>query len=514
MRPLLVLFVLVGLLRAEEPSTEAKTPPLRGVTFLDALDLGLAYNLGLESERLTAIVARLKVQEEAAAWDTIFDASVGGGEQLLPARSDLAGATIVDTDNFNFSLGIQQPLRTGGSFGIALRSDRTFTNSSFATINPAYDTAFEFTLTLPLLRGWGRTVNEAELRAAHYTSEAARYSLFAEVADVVTAVGTAYWMLAFEQAQVKVLQKSLDVAREIQEDERKKARPEVGRSTMLDVTKAEAETQRRLAALIEGKRRAGDAADTLRELILPFTGDRETDAMVFLAIDVPQETEVGFGLDEAISGALLRRPEMRRADAELRALAENVVLARDATKPELTLRTTAASRGVASSLSESADETFGGDAFSADARLDLSYPFGMRAARAALRQAELGRERARIERMRLLSTIVAEVRRAHRAVLAAFDEIAARKKEASAARVALDGERKRLARGSSTVINVTILEEDRTRAEIRLLEGYLNLERARIELLRVTGTLLEHYRIAVDGRLQASRKREKPGPVD
>ena len=93
MRPLLVLFVLVGLLRAEEPSTEAKTPPLRGVTFLDALDLGLAYNLGLESERLTAIVARLKVQEEAAAWDTIFDASVGGARTCSQLSSFIASST-------------------------------------------------------------------------------------------------------------------------------------------------------------------------------------------------------------------------------------------------------------------------------------------------------------------------------------------------------------------------------------------------------------------------------------
>ena len=138
----------------------------------------------------------------------------------------------------------------------------------------------------------------------------------------------------------------------------------------------------------------------------------------------------------------------------------------------------------------------------------------MRAARAVLRQAELGLQRARIERMQLLNTVVGEVRRAHRAVLAALDEIAARKKEASAARIVLDGERKRLARGSSTVINVTILEEDKTRAEIRLLEGFLNLARARIELLRVTGTLLDRYQIAVDGRLQASRRREKPEPVE
>jgi outer membrane protein TolC len=510
---LLLVLLVTGLLHAEEAPTESKIP-VKGITFMDALDLGLAHNLGLESERLNAIVARLKVQEEAAAWDTIFDASVGGGEENLPARSQLAGANIVDTDNLNFSLGLQQPLRTGGTFGIALRTDRTFSNSSFATINPAYDTAFEFTLTLPLLRGWGRTVNEAELRAAHYNSESARFALVTEVADVVTAVGNAYWTLAFEQSQVKVLQKSFEVASEIEEDERKKARPEVGRSTRLDVTRAVAETQRRLAALIDGKRRAGDAADDLRELVLPFTGDPETDALVFMAIDVPEEAGVGFGLDDAIAEAFLRRPEMRRADADLKAQGENVVLARDATRPELTLSGTAASRGVASTFPTSADQTFGGDAFSADARLDLSYPFGLRAARAALRQAELQLQRVRLDRAQLMNTVVGEVRRAHRAVLAALDEIEARKKEASAAGDALDGERKRLARGSSTVINVTILEEDKTRAEIRLLEGYLNLERARIEFLRVTGTLLERYRITMDGRLQASRKQPKPAPVE
>ena len=62
-----------------------------------------------------------------------------------------------------------------------------------------------------------------------------------------------------------------------------------------------------------------------------------------------------------------------------------------------------------------------------------------------------------------------------------------------------------LQRGSSTVLNVSIFEEDLTTARLSLLQAHLDLALARIELQRATGVLLDNYRIRVDDDLRVTR---------
>ncbi len=477
----------------------------RPVTVVDAVDLALAYNIGLESDRLGVLIARLRVDEEEAAWDTVFNSGIGGGEDRIPSRTELAGADVLDTDRFQFNFVIEKQLPIGPTLGVKWRTDRTFNNSSFSTINPAYDSAFEFTISVPLWRGRGREVTQVELRAERHAMESARQDLMAEVATLLTDVGKAYWELVNRQERVTVLEKSLEVAREIEASERKKLRPEVGRSTIIDVTKAEAETQRRIAELIAGRRDAADAADALREMILPFTGQKDLDELVFVAIDEPQTDVVAGLLDDRLATAMASRPELRAQDALIARLQEFVVQARDAVSPELNLAGVVTSRGVAGAFDSSAQDVLDGDAVSASGELNLSFPFGRRAAKAALRRSELELERARLQRRELSNGIIAEVRRAHRAVSTAGDEIRATTKEVESAEVALAGERRRLDRGTSTVINVVRLEEDLTLARIRSLEARIGLERARLELLRVEGTILQRFSVGIDEELRARR---------
>jgi len=116
---------------SEEGSDQPqRPPPVLRLSLRDAVDLGLARNLGLRSARLGALMARIDVAIEEAAWDPTFTGVVTGGETQIPSRSTLAGADVVDTDHFNFALGLQKPTRLGPVLGIDWRSDRVFTNST------------------------------------------------------------------------------------------------------------------------------------------------------------------------------------------------------------------------------------------------------------------------------------------------------------------------------------------------------------------------------------------------
>jgi outer membrane protein TolC len=82
---------------------------------------------------------------------------------------------------------------------------------------------------------------------------------------------------------------------------------------------------------------------------------------------------------------------------------------------------------------------------------------------------------------------------------ASMREISLRRKELAASLTALEGERLRLKRGSATVIDVAVLEENAVNAALRLLQAQTVLERARIDSLRSSGGLLERWNVRFDG---------------
>ncbi|MHC4410575.1 MAG: TolC family protein, partial [Planctomycetota bacterium] len=98
------------------------------------------------------------------------------------------------------------------------------------------------------------------------------------------------------------------------------------------------------------------------------------------------------------------------------------------------------------------------------------------------------------------------VRVAHRTIRWNIREIAARRAEFKASLLALDGERVRQKRGVTTVIDVARLEENTVNAALRLLGTQTELERAYIEMLRSSGSLLNKWGIRFNRDLERSRR--------
>ena len=480
---------------------QEREPVERTITFKEAVELGLAQNLGLKDARITALMERLLVDIADAAWDTTLNAGFGGGESVTPSRSTLAGADVVDVDNANFNFGVTKPLRVGPTLGVEWRSDRTFTNSSFSTLNPAWDSALEISVTVPLLQGRGRHANESELRASRASAEGARLDLLDQVSAFVQSVAVAYWELVYLRDRVKLLEKSVAVAQAVEENERRKLRPEIGRSTQLDVTTAAAETKRRQVAVIQGKADLANAADDLRALILPFKGDKD-DGILLLPKDEPREKAELPKLRELVEDALSRRPDVKKIETDMARVHEGVVQAEDALEFQLDLRGSVIWRGLAGNAGSSANDALGFDNTSAEASLTFIVPFGRRAARAALRRARLELERERVRRDAKVNEVVIEVRKAHRGVRTALEELVATREEVKAAREALQGEGKRLQRGSSTVLDVSRLEENLTDAETRLLQARTSLEIARVAVLRASGRLIDVLELTLGTKIK------------
>jgi outer membrane protein TolC len=343
------------------------------------------------------------------------------------------------------------------------------------------------------------------LRASRAGAQGARFTLLSEAEVLIESIAVAYWNLVYLEDRVRVLEKSLEVAREIEEAERKKLRPEIGRSTPLDVTTAHAETKTRETNLISGRLDAANASDDLRLLILPFTGGPD-DRIALRAVQKPADPSEVPDLDRLVADALATRNDLRATESRIEQLREGVVSARNQLRIQLDLAGALTFRGVDGDISGASEQALGGDYPSANAALTFSWPLGRRAAKAALRRAQLLLEQAEVQRNDQVSAIVVEVRKAHRGLQAAMEGLVSLREGVIAAEASLQGERKRLERGSSTILDVAQLEESSTTAELRLLETRTKVEQARIRLQRATGGLLSGFGIDLGPEDEVRRK--------
>jgi outer membrane protein TolC len=288
--------------------------------------------------------------------------------------------------------------------------------------------------------------------------------------------------------------------------ERRKLQPDIGRATVLTVAQAEAERHRREADLIAGQLDAANASDTLRRLVLPFAGD-DADAVVLNAKSELRDRFVVGTLGPVVQEALGKRYDLRRADSNIQRLQEVAVAARNNLRVRLDFDAAVGTTGLSGNYDTSVSDALAGDTPNYRGALIMSWPIGRRDAKAAVRQAEYDIDKARVQRQEQVNGIVAEVRTAHRTLNSNMREIVVRRQELKASLVALEGERKRLQRGVTTVLDVARLEENTVNAALRLLLAQTELERAQVELLRSTGSLLRKWNVRFDKDL----KRKKSG---
>jgi len=122
---------------------------------------------------------------------------------------------------------------------------------------------------------------------------------------------------------------------------------------------------------------------------------------------------------------------------------------------------------------------------------EFSIPIRNRAAKANAAVAALERQRAELQIQNLEQSVRVEVRTAARGVTSGEERIAAARKNVELQERKLDAERKKFENGMSTSFEVLTFQTDLANAQLRLIQAVIEYSKARVELERVTGTLLE-----------------------
>ena len=474
---LLSAALLAGVLLASVPAT-AQPDTLR-LSLDQAVALALEHHLGLRRAQLGVQIQEQTLTQERLRFGRTFTTSLSHQANRSLSTSRLEEVAITQSNAQNLGVGLSQDLATGGSLSLDFNNQRSYSNAAYVSINPTYRSDLQLRFSQPLLQGRGR-VNRLGQELARQGLARAQVGVEGQRQDLAAQVGLAYWDLVLAQENLQFNQQLLAGAQRLLEYVQ--VRAEIGtqaRSTILQAQVGLAQRQEQIVTA-QGARR--QAEDQLKSLL----GLDQEPARWSAALHLTEGPAVTpFAGDPERGLALARHPAYRQAQLQQQSLQLQLELARDQTRPALSLTARAGLSGIDSTYQDNLTGIQDNRAWQGG--VNLVFPLGQTPAQARLQQRQLEYQQSQLDLEQLRLQLAEQVRNQHRQVgLSRQREEAAGWTERLAEQSVRE-EEERLKLGLSTVRQVLDAQDDLAQAHLNRLQALLDYTKALIEWHRLTG---------------------------
>ena len=492
------------------------------LTVDDAIERALDRNLDIAVERLNPQLQDLSIAEANAAFMPNLSSNFDLGRSVTPSRSQLDGRLSqlpVNTETGAAGIGIEQATRWyGGRYTLNWDNGRTETNNVFFSYNPSFRSFVALGYTQPLLRGRRIDAPRRQLLVSQLNRDISDIDLRETVTNTVAEVRRAYWELVYAKASVDVQMQALELAEQLVRDNR--ARVEIGTLAPIDIVQAQSEAAQRRQAVAEAEQNLRTAELVLKQLIVGGTDDEVWDAEIN-TVDRPVLDLGPVDVDRAIRTALDARTDISRTrrqeeinDVTLRNLANDTLPSLDLVG-SYRLQGQGGTRLVPQAFGDlpvlggrTVDMIPGGytDALAHLAGIDfpdwtvqlqLSYPLGQSAQRAAHARAQLQIRQTRAQLRQLELQIATEVTNAAVLIESVQERIDAARAARELAEEQLAAEESKFEVGTSTNFFVVQAQRDLATARDSELRAILDYQNAVIEFERVQQTSLDRAGISI-----------------
>lgn len=464
----------------------------------------LQNNLNLKVALVDPTIARQAVSREEAKFESAFTLQTAWINRDKPTASTLVSN---QSDTEQVVPGVRIPLRTGGNVEVRMPIARSGNDNPFTTLDPAYSSELEFSISHELLRNAGRRAQTAQLRINGYNEQAVgtqtRLSVIRSLADV----DRSYWRLYQARRELDVRQQQYELA--VVQLERARRRFNAGQSPELDVVQAEAGLADRLETIILAQNAILVQQRALKRAVNLPGLDIDTKTQLVPKTQ-PDPVEYVFDQGRLLSDAVSNRSEMLELELRLAADAASIGLARNQMLPQFTLGYTYRFNGLGGSMQDNFKTLYGNDYEDWEVTLNAQVPLGNEAAKSQLRQAIL-------TRVQRLSTKDAREQQIREEVLNSVDTIDAGWQRILAARQsvilntrALQAQQRQFDVGRATTTDVLDAATKLADAQSSEISALTNYQIAQVDLAFATGTLLGAAKIAWEPAAEPDLKSADP----
>ena len=467
---------------------------------------------------------------------TNFDPILTGTLQMDRAfqlsSNGFNGVPVVNQNTGTANFAYQQELASGTNISVGFNNTHITNNIPFTTLIPELTTNFQFKVSQHLLQGFGFPANTRFIRIAKNNRELSDVAFRLQVITSVDQIENLYWDLVFAYENVRVQNESLTFAQKTLSDTRKQV--EIGSLAPIEVVRAQstvAQDQQLVTTALTNLQLQQLLMKNALTRTLKDSALGSAEVIPTSTMDIPQQEPV-VPTEDLISDALRHRAELveSRIDLNSRELSNKAV--RSALLPTLDLYAYYGGSGLAGQLNpitpfcSSASSTglcippgsipsqFNiGKPVSYGSALDnlvtsaapdkglgiqVNIPLRNRAAQSLQIRSEIEYRQAQMRLQQIENQVGIEVRNAQFAVQQNRASVDSAKAAVELARQSLDAEQKKYKFGTSTATAVLQFQSQQATAESTLVNATVAYEKSRVELVRATGTLLDHIGVSID----------------
>jgi outer membrane protein len=286
------------------------------LTMGDLINLILQNNLDVGVNRLSPLSSQYLIDTFYRPFEPTLHLQATVNRNTTPATTVLAGASNPYTLAGAYTVGFSQSLSTGTNIAIDATMNRSASNSSFSTINPSWSGSLRYSFTQHLAKDFGRSVNTRQIRAAKNNEKISEAQFERQLIDLVAQAQRSYWDLVFSAEDIKVKQRSVDLAQKTLSDNQ--IQVQIGTLAPIDLVQAESEVANRRVQFVTSTYTEIQTQDQVKKLVTS-QGDPGTimaKLMPVQGVRKPDPSDV-LPVDEAIKVALENRPEMKQYQLDL-----------------------------------------------------------------------------------------------------------------------------------------------------------------------------------------------------
>jgi outer membrane protein TolC len=464
------------------------------LTISDCISRALLKNLDISIQRIGPQVAATQTLSAHGIYDPvlILQGQYGASQEQIVFTSD--AATNTQSSSSQLSLSQLTALGTQLSLNGNYSSTQTDIPANLIFAYPEYTSLASFSLTQPLLKGFGTNITEAQIRIARHGEAVANAEFQLQVEQIISNVVTAYYEMLYARDNLASLEASVALARQFLDDNQARAR--IGTMTPLDISQAASDAASRQDAVLQARQTLSEQENALKRLISDDFAGMVAQEIVLL--DKPAENLNSQPPLREMATALENRPDYREAIARAEQSKIQLVFSQNQVLPQLNLNASYGFGGLGTTFGNSFSRVTSTGYPQWFVGMSMQFPIGDRTAVGQLNAARLQKAQTLLQLKKLEQDILLQVNNAANRVKTNQDRVGVSRTAAKFAGDALAAEQEKLRAGTSTTYTVLQMQRDLALAETNELRALADLHESQVELFRVEGLTLKVYHVALD----------------
>ncbi|WP_254062494.1 TolC family protein [Acidobacterium sp. S8] len=427
------------------------------------------------------------------------------------------GVPLLKENTIDFTTQYTQSFSLGTNIQAGYIGQRYTVNSPYFAVNPNLFSDFQFTISQPLLAGFGFGTNERYIRIAKKNKTLTDLSFKAQTIATITQVENIYWDLVNAYQDEVIKERSLSYANQTLDDDQKQL--ELKAIPALQVMKDQADVAAR-----EGDLTVAKAALRLNELLIKNALTKEIDdptledmPVVPLDHEGTADDNEGKAAEALIAQAEKNRPDVSQDQIAMEIAQDNLKTIKNSLLPSLSvygLYAGTSTGGPANpycslgpencsttlppDFATTLQNTFNYTAPEYRVGFNLNITLRNRIAKADQFRAVLEFRQNQITFEQQKKTIRLDVRNSQYALEQARARVDSAQKAQDLAQKTFDITKEEQQLGSKSSYDTLAADHDLAVAQSALVLAQTAYEKAKVDIDRATGTTLDHMSVSID----------------